>query len=561
MAESHALDHPEQAAADLAPFAGRPAALQVEAGQAPVRLGQGVGASCDDREQGGDDGDGHQRQRGRAHRARHARGFRRHQRQARSAGRSAGPGSAGPPGTAAGPRPARRPSGTAGPRRWPSPSGRSSPGRAGPLGSSMPQARRLRVRDLLDQLRPVRGVEGRPQRQQLVERQAQAVDVGPGVALPLEPLRGHVAERARGCRRSGSGRPRPALGQAEVGDPDRAVRSSSRFDGLMSRWRIPCWWAYSSASATWMPIRATLRMYGGRTPGPRRTPTGQANRIAGGLAARAVATRRVSARGADAIVSILDGRASVGPRHERGRCEPAGRPASAAMPAVEIRRDASVLRDRSAAASPAFSRLSSSIDLVQPLALDELHDVVVPPAVLADAEDRHDVRVVQPRRRPGLALEPLDHGAGSVSRRVGQDLQRHAAAERFLLGLVDDPHAAPADLAHDPEVAQTLRPCRRPPRPRRRARSRSRRRSPRRDPPSGSGAGTVRGSRRPGGDGDRCTPGASALAAAHPLAELLGQDLHRVRPEPDASIVADLIAGAAGSIFAPRWCRWTSMSF
>jgi len=42
---------------------------------------------------------------------------------------------------------------------------------------------------------------------------------------------------------------------------------------------------------------------------------------------------------------------------------------------------------------------------IQPLPLDELHGVVVDAVVLADAVDRHDVRVVQPRRRPRLALE------------------------------------------------------------------------------------------------------------------------------------------------------------
>ena len=35
--------------------------------------------------------------------------------------------------------------------------------------------------------------------------------------------------------------------------------SSRRFDGLTSRWRTPWRLAYSSASATWRPIRATLR--------------------------------------------------------------------------------------------------------------------------------------------------------------------------------------------------------------------------------------------------------------------------------------------------------------
>jgi hypothetical protein len=39
---------------------------------------------------------------------------------------------------------------------------------------------------------------------------------------------------------------------------------------------------------------------------------------------------------------------------------------------------------------------------------------------------------------------------------AGQDLQGHAASQRDLLGLVNHPHAAPADLAHDPVVAEFL---------------------------------------------------------------------------------------------------------
>ena len=37
-----------------------------------------------------------------------------------------------------------------------------------------------------------------------------------------------------------------------------------------------------------------------------------------------------------------------------------------------------------------------------------------------------------------------------------QDLEGDVAAQRFLLGLEDDPHAAPADLAEDAEVAELL---------------------------------------------------------------------------------------------------------
>ena len=73
----------------------------------------------------------------------------------------------------------------------------------------------------------------------------------------------------------------------------------------------------------------------------------------------------------------------------------------------------------------------------------------------ADAEDRHDVGVVQPRRGLGLAGEPGE--LGGVGQPVaGHHLQRHATAQRFLLGFVDDPHAAPADHPQHPEVAQTL---------------------------------------------------------------------------------------------------------
>ena len=60
--------------------------------------------------------------------------------------------------------------------------------------------------------------------------------------------------------------------------------------------------------------------------------------------------------------------------------------------------------------------------------------------------------MVQSGRRPSLAAEPLLDSpvAGHVAR---QELQRHAAAQRDLLGLVDDAHAPPADLAEDPVIA------------------------------------------------------------------------------------------------------------
>ena len=47
-------------------------------------------------------------------------------------------------------------------------------------------------------------------------------------------------------------------------------------------------------------------------------------------------------------------------------------------------------------------------DLVERLAGDELHHVVMHAALVAHTEDRHDVGVVQPGRRPGLTLEAPD---------------------------------------------------------------------------------------------------------------------------------------------------------
>ena len=90
---------------------------------------------------------------------------------------------------------------------------------------------------------------------------------------------------------------------------------------------------------------------------------------------------------------------------------------------------------------------------VQRQSADELHDVEVGALMLADPEDRDDVGVVQPRGGLGLALEP-DEELGVEQPVVAQHLQRHAAAQRLLLGLVDDPHPAAADLAEQTEVAQ-----------------------------------------------------------------------------------------------------------
>ena len=175
-------------------------------------------------------------------------------------GCTAAPGSACPPGTAAGPRPAPRPTGIAGRARGRSPSGRSSPGRADVAGPS-PRSRcgSSLITRRISSWRSA-AVERRPQGQQLVERQAQRVDVARARRTSPRTARGPCTAPCRRCRRSGSGPRRRPPWPGRSRPPRRCpCGSSSRFDGLMSRWRTPWRLAYSSASATWRPIRATLR--------------------------------------------------------------------------------------------------------------------------------------------------------------------------------------------------------------------------------------------------------------------------------------------------------------
>ena len=62
--------------------------------------------------------------------------------------------------------------------------------------------------------------ERRAERQHLVERRPQGVDVAPGVRDAAEPLGGHEAQRPDQVVRLREVVPILELGQAEVGDPD-----------------------------------------------------------------------------------------------------------------------------------------------------------------------------------------------------------------------------------------------------------------------------------------------------------------------------------------------------
>jgi hypothetical protein len=81
----------------------------------------------------------------------------------------------------------------------------------------------------------------------------------------------------------------------------------------------------------------------------------------------------------------------------------------------------------------------------QRLAAQELHCKICDLASLADAVDRDDVRMLEPRRDPRFAHEPLDERVVE-GERERQHLDRHLAVEHELARPVDDGHAAAAEL-------------------------------------------------------------------------------------------------------------------
>ena len=94
--------------------------------------------------------------------------------------------------------------------------------------------------------------------------------------------------------------------------------------------------------------------------------------------------------------------------------------------------------------------------MLERLAVDVLHRVVIDALLLPDGEHGHDVRVMQLGGRLGFVAEagdlPLIEHRGER-----QNFQRHLAIERLLVCFVDDAHAAAADLADDPILADLPR--------------------------------------------------------------------------------------------------------
>src|SRR5207248_9049873 len=82
-------------------------------------------------------------------------------------------------------------------------------------------------------------------------------------------------------------------------------------------------------------------------------------------------------------------------------------------------------------------------------ALYQAHGDVELPGDLARVVDRDDRRVVERRREPRLAQEPLAE-ANILRELWREELQRHVAVEGEVAGAIDDAHPAAAEQRLDP---------------------------------------------------------------------------------------------------------------
>ena len=250
----------------------------------------------------------------------------------------------------------------------------------------------LLVGDLVDQLGGGLAVERRSERDQLVERRPQAIDVGPAVDVAgLGLLGAHVPRSAQEAVDLRLARVGQATGEAEVGDPDHPLgvdQEVRRLDvavdhplmmGMPQRLgRLPPDVGDPPVIAR-TPGRNVRRRLVDRLGPAQETPEA-ANRSAPPPQVRVMSYRL------DQAIEAGSGLAGL-PRPDRCEAEP---------PVVEPGGD-----------RPVASEVAE--DAVEPRPFDPLHRVVAEPADLADVEDRDDVRMVQPaavlaslrnRRRP-----------------------------------------------------------------------------------------------------------------------------------------------------------------
>ena len=93
--------------------------------------------------------------------------------------------------------------------------------------------------------------------------------------------------------------------------------------------------------------------------------------------------------------------------------------------------------------------------MLQRLPFQKFHDDEGLAFVFADVVDRADVGVVEGRSGARLALEPLQ-GLMILCQFLGQELERHEAAELGVLGLVDHAHAPATQLLQNAIVRNGL---------------------------------------------------------------------------------------------------------
>ena len=266
--------------------------------------------------------------------------------------------------------------------------------------------RGLVVGDLPDQGVAIAPVEGGSEREQLVERGAERIDVAAVIddPAPGEDLLGAgVAQRAEHLARDREPDVPRDLGQAEVGDPELTAEVQQQ---------VP---------------RLDVAMHDPRLVGvlqrQRRLPAqpGHAGRSTGDgpRTARARSSSRRMLLHPSQVTRASDGRL---------------------VPIAPSR--------RSSRSSTQFSDQRG-----EALPLDELHGVIVDAALAADRVHRHDLLVLHVGRRECLGLEALE-APRIDGRGEREDLQRDSPPQRDLLGLVNDPHPASAHLAQEAKVAQ-----------------------------------------------------------------------------------------------------------
>lgn len=94
-------------------------------------------------------------------------------------------------------------------------------------------------------------------------------------------------------------------------------------------------------------------------------------------------------------------------------------------------------------------------ELVEALAAHELGDEVALLAQLADAEDGHHVRVVQPRGGARLDQDALPRQRAAAV--AEEELHRDRAVEQRVVGEHDLTHATPTERSEDPVLVELRR--------------------------------------------------------------------------------------------------------